>query len=51
MAYERVMNQYNNIELRLDQENALYNKCNTSDVEIRDYQLGERDNEINITQN
>ena len=41
----------NNIELRLDQENGYTINVIQGDVEIMDYQLGEGDNEINITQN
>ena len=41
----------NNIELRLDQENGYNINVTQGDVEIRDYQLGEGDNEIFIIQN
>ena len=40
----------NNIELRLDQENGYNINVTQGDVEIRDYQLGEGDNEIYINQ-
>ena len=41
----------NNIELRLNQENGYNINVTQGDVEIRDYQLGEGDNEITIIQN
>ena len=40
----------NNIELRLDQENGYTINVIQGDIEIRDYQLGEGDNEITINQ-
>ena len=40
----------NNIELRLNQENGYNINVTQGDVEIRDYQLGEGDNEIYINQ-
>ena len=41
----------NNIVLRLDQENGYIINVTQGDIEIRDYQLGEGDNEIYINQN
>ena len=41
----------NNIVLRLDQENGYTINVTQGDIEIRDYELGEGDNEIYINQN
>ena len=41
----------NNIVLRLDQENGYIINVTQGDIEIRDYELGEGDNEIYINQN
>ena len=41
----------NNIVLRLDQENGYVINVTQGDIEIRDYELGEGDNEIYINQN
>ena len=40
----------NNIVLRLDQENGYIINVTQGDIEIRDYELGEGDNEITINQ-